>query len=275
MIFIMKKAKAEWVNASKRVYKDTNKVFNYGLNQWTVFSRNYKQDNPLCVHCSLEGKYRFAEVTDHIIPINSGGSLWDLRNIQGLCKRHDNIKRSKESRGVVVPHYGLHGELLPATSLDLNSFDIYYNDWVDELYNDKHNIIIIGPPASGKTYFTHQLATKFNIKVHHTDDYINNIRDLVNICKARNDIGLNYLVEGNRAGDLLYLNKDYRPTIVIRIETPDTLIFKRYKERGLHKYDGAVGDYHIRTYQYLKEIETLGLLVYKVKYTPGGGEKIP
>lgn len=71
----------------------------YGTYRWKMFSKNYKRLNPLCLQCERDGRLSLAKVTDHIIPMKTGGAVWDERNIQGLCKKCDNRKRAFERIG--------------------------------------------------------------------------------------------------------------------------------------------------------------------------------
>ena len=70
----------------------------YGTNRWTVFARRFKMNNPICVECEKVGMISPAEVTDHIKPINEGGEVWSLENLQSLCRRCHDQKSASESR---------------------------------------------------------------------------------------------------------------------------------------------------------------------------------
>lgn len=68
----------------------------YG-NKWRNTSKQYLRAHPLCVRCSLEGKYTQATVVDHIIPHRGDKLLfWDNTNWQSLCKPCHDRKTWKE-----------------------------------------------------------------------------------------------------------------------------------------------------------------------------------
>ena len=54
----------------------------------------HKRCNPLCVVCGAP-----VEVTDHIVPINQGGQVYALDNLQSLCHPCHNSKSGKETKG--------------------------------------------------------------------------------------------------------------------------------------------------------------------------------
>jgi len=72
----------------------------YG-SRWRKAREYYLRQNPLCVHCLKENdQITAAIVIDHIIPHRGDQSLfWDQSNWQSLCKRHHDIKTSKEDGG--------------------------------------------------------------------------------------------------------------------------------------------------------------------------------
>ena len=50
-------------------------------------------DNPICESCMKQyGEYWPAEAVHHIVPISQGGEIWDIKNLESLCKEcHDRI----------------------------------------------------------------------------------------------------------------------------------------------------------------------------------------
>jgi 5-methylcytosine-specific restriction protein A len=62
---------------------------------WQNIRKKVLSDNPLCVHCQLEGKVTLAQEVDHKKPLHQGGTD-DLQNLQGLCKEHHSIKSALE-----------------------------------------------------------------------------------------------------------------------------------------------------------------------------------
>lgn len=112
----MKSASPSWITKSKRSGQDSvsDSPIDYHGYWWTMFSIKYKKRNPLCAECKREGKLCFGNVTDHIIPVRLGGAIEDERNLQTLCKPHDNKKRNKESRGEIPAFVGEYGHYIPA-----------------------------------------------------------------------------------------------------------------------------------------------------------------
>ena len=57
--------------------------------------------NPLCEICEKEGRTTLATMVDHIIPVSEGGGMYDMDNLQSLCrlcharKTAEDIKRAK------------------------------------------------------------------------------------------------------------------------------------------------------------------------------------
>ena len=72
----------------------------YSSTAWRKL-RDYKRRlNPLCEECLKHGILTPGELVDHIIPIEEGGALLDLANLQTLCKACHNKKHSKiQARG--------------------------------------------------------------------------------------------------------------------------------------------------------------------------------
>ena len=86
----------------------------YRTKRWNVERKLYIQQHPICEKCKRIGLTTEAKVLDHIIPIRSGGAIWDKDNWMALCRECDNIKRGKESYGKI--HDGKDngkGELIP------------------------------------------------------------------------------------------------------------------------------------------------------------------
>lgn len=66
--------------------------------EWARYSKAFLRENPTCCKCP-----GLAHLTDHVIPIRSGGSKWDRRNHQAMCHTCHNKKRAHESRGKIEP----------------------------------------------------------------------------------------------------------------------------------------------------------------------------
>lgn len=71
----------------------------YDTKEWRNL-RAYKIGlDPVCEVCESKGFTIEAKVVDHIQPINEGGAVFDLDNLQSLCTTCHNRKTGKESRG--------------------------------------------------------------------------------------------------------------------------------------------------------------------------------
>ena len=61
--------------------------------------RRFLQENPLCVVCKKEGIVRQADEIDHIIPVRVAPKrMWDVKNIQAICRPHHEDKTAAENR---------------------------------------------------------------------------------------------------------------------------------------------------------------------------------
>ena len=52
-------------------------------------------DEPLCVHCTDQGRLSLAVEVDHIVPLYKGGSN-EQDNMQGLCVECHKVKTAKD-----------------------------------------------------------------------------------------------------------------------------------------------------------------------------------
>jgi 5-methylcytosine-specific restriction protein A len=57
----------------------------------------YKRCNPICVLCEAQGRVSPTTVTDHIEPINQGGSVYEWDNLQALCDACHASKSGREA----------------------------------------------------------------------------------------------------------------------------------------------------------------------------------
>ena len=108
----MKKASPPWTRALPPPPKQETD-FDYHGAAWRKDADAHKAAFPYCAHCQKIGKIRLGRTSDHVISIKNGGDVRDWRNRQNLCKEHDDIKRSEESRGVVLPFTGEWGKRIP------------------------------------------------------------------------------------------------------------------------------------------------------------------
>jgi len=245
----MKSSSPSW-KTSDRTSK-TQPEFNYQSQTWRHFSANYKKRNPLCAECSRAGMLRFGAVTDHIIGLKYGGAVYDARNLQNLCKKHDQEKRAMESHGYIIP--GIHTDdgIIPAYSVENDlDIEIYTMSW-DECYTLLSNIyehtFIIGKPASGKSYITNDRCN-----VIHTDDYIDDVHGLISRINGSD----RYIVEGNLCYTII--NKiDRKPAKIIELFIDNDQVFKVYKQqRKMRSALFALAHHYIREkemYQYLND----------------------
>lgn len=70
----------------------------YGMYRWKKLRGQKAKLNPLCEHCELNGVARAVEEVDHVIEIEDGGEMWDIDNLQSLCKRHHIIKTNQAKK---------------------------------------------------------------------------------------------------------------------------------------------------------------------------------
>ena len=69
----------------------------YGSRRWRNASRQFLDENPLCVECLKEGTVEPSTQTDHIIPHDGDPALfWDQANWQALCESHHSRKTRAE-----------------------------------------------------------------------------------------------------------------------------------------------------------------------------------
>lgn len=71
----------------------------YNNYEWTQYRERFFSIEAN-IHCAC-GCGRLANVVDHIIPFNRGGSFWDTRNHQGLANICHNRKSGRERHGKI------------------------------------------------------------------------------------------------------------------------------------------------------------------------------
>ena len=64
----------------------------YNTSRWRAIRDLVRQRDPVCRMCNVEPTHTI----DHIKPIRNGGDAWDMDNMQGLCKRCNISKTSKQ-----------------------------------------------------------------------------------------------------------------------------------------------------------------------------------
>lgn len=104
----------ESVRLTKQPEKRSYKVDGYAKRSWRDYSYELRAKS---LQCAIDGRFFKVEdlVTDHIIPVNEGGSFWDVRNHQVICKWHHNHKTGKENKTGVQTPWELNedGEKIP------------------------------------------------------------------------------------------------------------------------------------------------------------------
>ena len=67
---------------------------------------------PLCRECKRMGRVTAAEEVDHIVPRSEGGALYDMSNLQPLCREcHARKSSGEQSQANRTPNKGacIHG----------------------------------------------------------------------------------------------------------------------------------------------------------------------
>jgi 5-methylcytosine-specific restriction protein A len=110
----MENIRPTWLGNNKNNTRKSTADPRYKTNRWKVYSYQYRQKNPLCAICDKENKVSASELVDHIIRVNFGGSFYDKRNHQALCRTCHDLKSFKERNGLTYP-YSLNesGEKIP------------------------------------------------------------------------------------------------------------------------------------------------------------------
>lgn len=83
---------------AKTKAKPSFKVAEYNKTAWRKYSIDLRTASPTCAHSKREYLLKYL-VVDHIIPVNEGGSFWDVRNHQVLSIWSHNKKTQKERSG--------------------------------------------------------------------------------------------------------------------------------------------------------------------------------
>ena len=90
----IKKSKDQLQRQYAHHYDDKGRNI-YHTYQWKKLRARKALLNPICEHCELNGIATPVQEVDHIIEIEDGGEVWDIDNLQSLCKRHHKIKTDK------------------------------------------------------------------------------------------------------------------------------------------------------------------------------------
>ena len=92
------KARSTYVKDKERAFVSMDKSNShiYNSRQWRKLRQLVLHKHPICVHCERNKKYITANTIDHIIPINKGGAIWSMNNLQALCASCHNKKSAKD-----------------------------------------------------------------------------------------------------------------------------------------------------------------------------------
>jgi hypothetical protein len=249
----MKTAAPKWISKRRIV---THSDFDYQSSKWFNFSKEFKKANPLCAECQRYGKLKFGMVSDHIVGIKNGGSVYDKRNLQNLCKKHDQQKRYRESNGQIISGYELSNGLIPSYSVE-NILPISSNKITDlsKLSLNNKTVFIVGAPASGKT--TISLIFKERL-VLHTDDFIKDQNTLI----YRLNTERNYIAEGNLLYELIDIIKR-PPDIIIEMQATFETVTERYRRhRDIRNLLYAMANHYTRQRLFYNTIKRMKPIKY-------------
>ena len=90
----VKQKEREKERAFKGIDKSNSKI--YTSRQWRKLRQYVLHRQPICVHCVQKNRYTTANTIDHILPINKGGAIWDIENLQALCSSCHNKKSARD-----------------------------------------------------------------------------------------------------------------------------------------------------------------------------------
>lgn len=119
----LKKSKPRpWVHRRKvqEGRKRDNQAF-YNSSAWRNTSRSYREDNPLCEVYSDQGRTVAAQMVDHLIRIEDGGSPFDPANLMAMSHQQHNRKSGMERhKGILIKtKKNSEGELIPFNRSDI------------------------------------------------------------------------------------------------------------------------------------------------------------
>ena len=146
---IRPKSRKKAGRSERRVYKTHEKV--YGSYEWRRYSEQYRRDNPECAACGSTDKTHL----DHIIPVSSGGSMWDTRNHQTLCAADHSRKTKREQHTPLAYRLNIDGEKIPTKSYKANRDDLTNDNDDRSRINAKH----VGQPY--RLYTEHSKAPNY------------------------------------------------------------------------------------------------------------------
>jgi len=92
------KSRQQHVDNKKKAFAgiDKSNKHIYNSTQWRRTRQIVLHQQPLCVKCREKNIYTTANTIDHIVPINQGGQIYSLNNLQALCSSCHNSKSSND-----------------------------------------------------------------------------------------------------------------------------------------------------------------------------------
>lgn len=92
------KARSTFVENKQKAFSgmDKSNTHIYNSRQWRKLRQMILHKQPICVHCERKKIYTTANTIDHILPINKGGAIWSIDNLQALCSSCHNKKSARD-----------------------------------------------------------------------------------------------------------------------------------------------------------------------------------
>ena len=92
------KARSTFVKDKQRAFvgMDKSNTHIYNSRQWRKLRQMILHKQPICVMCQQKKRYKTANTIDHILPINKGGAVWSIDNLQALCTSCHNKKSARD-----------------------------------------------------------------------------------------------------------------------------------------------------------------------------------
>lgn len=92
------KARTTYVKDKERAFvgMDKSNSHIYNSRQWRKLRQMVLHKQPICLMCEQKNRYTTANTIDHILPINKGGAIWSMDNLQALCSSCHNKKSARD-----------------------------------------------------------------------------------------------------------------------------------------------------------------------------------
>lgn len=87
-------------NKAQRTWHNPERKRIYASPRWKSIRKAVLMANPWC---SVAGCTNPATDVDHIVPLRDGVDPYDVKNLQGLCKKHHSQKTASEVWGRKAP----------------------------------------------------------------------------------------------------------------------------------------------------------------------------